>query len=192
MGEDDEAVARVRAGDQEGFRTLVERHSRSLFRLAYRMTGNEPDAEDVVQESFLRAYQRLHQFEARANFGSWLYRIAANCAYDLLRARHRRERDEEPLPSGPDGEGIDLPVPAPDPSPDRLAMSAEVRRRVNAAMSRMSTRERAAFVLRHFEGMSILEIGRTLELEESATKQSILRAVRKLRVVLAPAAGAAS
>jgi RNA polymerase sigma-70 factor (ECF subfamily) len=191
MGEDDEAVARVRAGDQEGFRTLVERHSRSLFRLAYRMTGNEPDAEDVVQESFLRAYQRLHQFEARANFGSWIYRIAANCAYDLLRARHRRERDEEPVPSGPDGESIDLPVPAPDPSPDRLAMSAEVRRRVNAAMSRMSTRERAAFVLRHFEGMSILEIGRTLDLEESATKQSILRAVRKLRVVLAPAAGAA-
>jgi RNA polymerase sigma-70 factor, ECF subfamily len=191
MGEDDEAVARVRAGDQEGFRTLVERHSRSLFRLAYRMTGNEPDAEDVVQESFLRAYQRLHQFEARANFGSWLYRIATNCAYDLLRARRRREREEEPVPFGPDEEGIDLPLPAPDPSPDRLAMSAEVRRRVNAAMSRMSPRERAAFVLRHFEGMSILEIGRTLELEESATKQSIFRAVRKLRVVLAPAAGAA-
>src|SRR5258708_1171195 len=107
------------------------------------------------------------------------------------RARRRRERDEESVPFGPDEEGIDLPVPAPDPSPDRLAMSAEVRRRVNAAMSRMSTRERSAFVLRHFEGMSILEIGRTLDLEESATKQSIFRAVRKLRVVLAPAAGAA-
>jgi RNA polymerase sigma-70 factor (ECF subfamily) len=69
-------------------------------------------------------------------------------------------------------------------------MSAEVRRRVQAAMSRMSSKERSAFVLRHFEGMSIAEIGRTLQLDESATKQSILRAVRKLRVVLAPAAGA--
>jgi RNA polymerase sigma-70 factor (ECF subfamily) len=188
MGGDDDAVARVRAGDQEGFRTLVERHSRSLFRLAYRMTGNELDAEDVVQESFLRAYRRLDQFEARANFGTWLYRIAANCALDLLRTRRRRERDEQPLLEGAEGEGAR--PPAPDPAPDRLAMSAEVRRRVRAAMSRMSTKERSAFVLRHFEGMSIAEIGRTLELDESATKPSILRAVRKLRVVLAPAAGA--
>src|SRR5258708_39738101 len=109
MGEDDEAVARVRAGDQEGFRTLVERHSRSLFRLAYRMTGNEPDAEDGVQESVLRSYQRLHQFESRANFGSWLYRITANCACDLLPARPGRARDDEPLAFAPAADGRDRP-----------------------------------------------------------------------------------
>src|SRR6187397_1267649 len=81
---------RARQGDSEAFRALVEQHSRSAFRLAYRMTGNEQDAEDVVQESFLRAYKQLGRFEARANFGTWLYRIVANCSVDLLRAKQAR------------------------------------------------------------------------------------------------------
>ena len=70
-------LARARQGDSDAFRVLVERHSRAVFRLAYRMTGNEQDAEDVVQESFLRAYRQLDRFQSRANFGTWLYRIVA-------------------------------------------------------------------------------------------------------------------
>src|SRR3954470_6359448 len=85
------ALARARQGDSEAFRVLVERHSRHVFRLAYRMTGNEHDAEDVVQESFLRAYRQLGSFESRANFGTWLYRIVANCSVDLMRARQARQ-----------------------------------------------------------------------------------------------------
>src|SRR5439155_4631343 len=83
-------LARARQGDSEAFRALIERHSRSVFRLAFRMTGNEQDAEDVVQESFLRAYRQLGRFESRSNFGTWLYRITANCAVDLMRARQAR------------------------------------------------------------------------------------------------------
>ncbi len=184
---DADALALARAGDSEGFRVLVERHSRAVFRLAYRMTGNEHDAEDVVQEAFLRAYRRLHQYDQRARFSSWLHRIAANCAYDQLRARGRR--DEDPWPEGPDATAADFP--AADPAPDRLVMSAEVKQRVTVAMSRMSAQEKAAFVLRHFEGMSIAEIGEALDLEASAAKQSVLRAVRKVRQVLAAAMGVA-
>jgi RNA polymerase sigma-70 factor (ECF subfamily) len=184
---DADALALARAGDSEGFRVLVERHSRAVFRLAYRMTGNEHDAEDVVQEAFLRAYRRLHQYDQRARFSSWLHRIAANCAYDQLRARRRR--DEDPWPEGPDATAADFP--ATDPAPDRLVMSAEVKQRVTVAMSRMSAQEKAAFVLRHFEGMSIAEIGEALDLEASAAKQSVLRAVRKVRQVLAAAMGVA-
>src|SRR6516165_9731042 len=94
-------LARARQGDSDAFRALVETHSRSVFRLAFRMTGNEQDAEDVVQESFLRAYRQLGRFESRANFGTWLYRIVSNCSVDLMRARQsrhdasRRERLEE-------------------------------------------------------------------------------------------------
>src|SRR3989442_3025121 len=90
-------LARARQGDSEAFRAVVERHGRSVFRLAYRMTGNEQDAEDVVQESFLRAYRQLGRFESRANFGTWLYRITANCAVDMMRskqARHDQSRSE--------------------------------------------------------------------------------------------------
>ena len=84
-------VGQARAGDPDAFRLLVERHARSLFGLAYRMTGNESDAEDVVQESFLRAYRQLKSFDQRASFGTWLYRIAVNSSLDLVRSRRRRE-----------------------------------------------------------------------------------------------------
>jgi len=183
---DGDAVRRAVAGDTDAYRALVERHSRPLFRLAYRMTGNEQDAEDVVQESFLRAWRRLDEFESRAAFGTWIYRIAANCALDTLRARQRQgERQEE---SGLAGADFLLSVPSADPQPDRIAQSAQTARRMNEAMAGLSDTERAAFVMRHFEERSIEEIGRTLGVKENAAKQSIFRAVRKLRRALEPLA----
>jgi RNA polymerase sigma-70 factor (ECF subfamily) len=189
--EDAAAVAQARAGDREAFRLLVERHSHALFRLAYRMTGNEHDAEDVVQEAFVKAYRNLHRFEERSEVGSWLYRIASNCAFDLLRARQRRERLLDR--TDPDDEVLDH-APAPGPSPERLAAATDVRRLLDVALARMSARERSAFVLRHFEGRTLAEIGEALGLDLNATKQSVLRAVRKVRHVLGPLAesGAAS
>jgi len=182
-GSDAAEVARARAGDSEAFRVLVERHSRNIFRLAYRMTGNEHDAEDVVQETFLKAYRRLDQFEERANFGSWLHRIAANCSFDVLRSRQRRD-ESHPLPDE-DLSVVDTLV-ATDPSPDRVLFGEEVRRKLKGAMGRMSAIERSAFTLRHYEGLSIQEIGEVLGLEANAAKHSIFRAVRKLRQALAP------
>ena len=73
---------------------LVERHGRSIYRLAYRMTGRPEDAEDVVQETFVRAYRQLSRFEARSNFATWLHRIGFNCAIDYMRARPHRESAE--------------------------------------------------------------------------------------------------
>src|SRR5215813_13970010 len=99
------AVERVLACDREAYRALVERHSRNVHRLAYRLTGNAHDAGDVVQEAFLRAYQKLQQFEARANFGTWVYRIAANYAIDRLRQRQKEEARREQ----PDKESSDAP-----------------------------------------------------------------------------------
>src|SRR5215470_18150227 len=84
-------LAKARQGDSEAFKVLVEQHSRRAFQLAYRMTGNEQDAEDVVQESFIRAYRQLSRFEARAHFGTWLHRIVANCSVDLIRSRRSRQ-----------------------------------------------------------------------------------------------------
>jgi RNA polymerase sigma-70 factor, ECF subfamily len=189
--EDDEAdVAAARAGSEEAFGRLVERHSRNVFRLAYRMTRSEHDAEDVVQDAFIKAFKRLDRFESRANFGTWLHRIAANCAYDVLRSRQRRKR-EEPLDvdrENPEARALTSLAP----SPDRLAASADVRDRVARAMSRLSPLERSAFVLRHHQGLSIREIGVALGLDTSATKHSIFRAVRKMRAALEPVAEVAS
>ena len=180
-------LARARQGDNDAFRALVERHSQSVFRLAFRMTGNEQDAEDVVQESFLRAYRQLGRFESRANFGTWLYRIVANCSVDLMRAKQARH-DQSRADSLDDLEAA--PVAADGHGPERLAESEEIGRKVTAALAHLTPIERAAFTLRHYEGRSIDEISRTLGLGTSAAKHSVFRAVRKLRTVLAPLRGA--
>jgi RNA polymerase sigma-70 factor (ECF subfamily) len=178
------AVALARDGNSEAFHALVDRHSRAVYRLAHRMTGNAQDAEDVVQETFLRAYKQLGRFESRANFSTWLHRIAVNCSIDLIRSRAHREtgHDEGDL------EHFGAATTRSDAghSPERLMLSTEVQDRVNAAMAALSRMERAAFVLRHFEGQSIEEISRALGLKANATKHSIFRAVRKMRTALEP------
>jgi RNA polymerase sigma-70 factor (ECF subfamily) len=181
-------VAKARSGDADAFRVLVERHSRALFRLAFRMTGNESDAEDVVQESFLRAYRQLGKFDERASFGTWLYRIATNCSLDLVRSRKRRSEQMAPADSEMDDLSRDpvLNLPALDPTPERSALSSEVRERVAEAMNDLSATERTAFVLRHFEGMCIEDVSRVLECQPGAAKHSVFRAVQKLRRALEP------
>jgi RNA polymerase sigma-70 factor (ECF subfamily) len=182
-GNDADAVARARAGDREAFRELVERHSHRVFQLAFRLTGNEEDAEDVVQDTFLRAYRGLSRFEERAEFSTWIHRIASNCAMDVARRRPlRADRVEaldesRPMP-GQTGDSI--------PDPERQAVASETGRRVAAALTRLSPMERTAFVLRHFEGKPIAEIAQTLQVRVGAAKNCVFRAVSKLRRELAP------
>jgi RNA polymerase sigma-70 factor (ECF subfamily) len=178
-------VSRARAGDADAFRVLVERHSRSLFRLAFRMTGNQQDAEDVVQESFLRAYRQLGNFDERASFGTWIYRIAANCSLDTVRARKRRNDRMAPVDEDQVGDPM-AQLPSKDPTPERVALSGEVRQKVAEAMEDLSPTERTAFVLRHFEGMRMEEVSRLLECQPGAAKHSVFRAVQKLRRALEP------
>ncbi|HWB95534.1 MAG TPA: sigma-70 family RNA polymerase sigma factor [Bryobacteraceae bacterium] len=182
------AVEQAQTGDTDAFRVLVERHSRPVFRLAYRMTGNQQDAEDVVQESFLRAYRQLGRFDNRSSFGTWLYRIAVNCALDLVRARKRRS---EQTALGEEQLDPVLNLPATGSTPERMAMSGEISRRVAAAMQTLSENERSAFVMRHFEGMSIEAISGLLGVQPGAAKHSIFRAVQKLRRSLEPLVGTA-
>ena len=183
------AVERARSGDSDAFRLLVEQHSRAVFRLAFRMTGNEQDAEDVVQETFLRAYRQLDKYEARSSFSTWLYRIASNYSLDLIRTRKRHEDKRERGKA--DERDILQTIPVNAPGPDRIAHSNQVQARVNEALDELSDQERTAFVLRHFEGLSIDEIGETLGTGTNATKHSIFRAVQKLRRSLEPLVGTA-
>ena len=177
-GSDVSLVAQARDGDAEAYRELVERHGRNVFRLSYRLTGNEQDAEDVVQETFLKAYRNLSRYDGRAGFGTWAYRIATNSALDLLRRRERART--EPLPDGED---------APEPpseglTPERVAEGSELGRRLARAMTRLSASEKTAFVLRHQEGCSLQEIAAALGIRTGAAKTCVFRAVAKLRAAL--------
>ena len=180
-------VARAQRGDHDAFRILVERHSRAVFRVAYRLTGHQQDAEDVVQDTFLRAFRQIGKFEARSSFATWIYRIAFNCSHDLLRQRPRTAKhtslDAEPREGG----ALQLADPTPARDPYRQLESTEIDRRIREGLAGLSELERAAFVLRHFEGQSIEQIGKALGLRASATKHSVFRAVQKMRAALATA-----
>jgi RNA polymerase sigma-70 factor (ECF subfamily) len=184
---DHAAIRAVLAGDKEAYGSLVMRHSHSLFRVAFRITGNEADADDVVQEAFLRGYRKLEGFESRANFGTWIYRIAVHCALD--RVKHRRG-DERNL-AGRVGETNDpeqeqLQVADQAAGPDRILLSGEIGSMQTAALRSLTATERTAFVLRHMEDRTTVEIGAALGIEPNAAKQAVFRAVQKLRRRLAP------
>jgi RNA polymerase sigma-70 factor (ECF subfamily) len=183
------AVERTLAGDRDAFRVLVERHSHNVFRLAYRMTGNQHDAEEVVQEAFLRAYQKLSQFAERANFGTWVYRIAANYAIDRMRSRRSEDAQRAPSSTGADG-GVELDpmsiVPDGAPSPERLAQSEELAEHMRRALNALTPAERTAFVMRHWGGSGIEEIAAALKSSSSAAKNTVFRSVQKLRQALGP------
>ena len=188
-------VAQVLAGDRDAFRVLVERHSRSIFRVIYRMTGSQQDAEEIVQETFLRAYKALPRFELRSNFGTWLYRIAVNRTLDFLNARKTQMSNKETyqITDNPGSEeGNQVQLPATGPSPERLLLSDEMKRKIAGAMGLLTPAERIAFTMRHMEGRSIEEISQALNLKANAAKNSVFRAVQKLRQQLEPYASLGS
>jgi RNA polymerase sigma-70 factor, ECF subfamily len=183
------AVERTLAGDRDAYRVLVERHSRAVYRMAYRMMGNAHDAEEVVQESFLRAYQKLKQFAGNSNFGTWVYRIAANYAIDRIRQRNADEAKRETR-SKPTEDSLEVDplsqVQDMSPSPERLAGSAQLADRMKLALAELSPAERTAIVMRHWDGCGIEEIAAVLKSNPNATKNTVFRAVQKLRRALAP------
>jgi len=186
MGSDEAAViARVRGGDREAFRELVERYSEMVFRLAYRFAGNQDDADDIVQEAFLRAYRGLEKFEGSASFSTWLYRIATNCALDML--DRRKSQPQPAVVADQDEETPEERIVSHYPDQERTLLAREMRTQVNAAMATLTPLERTAFVLRHFEQRSIEEIAETLKVRNGAAKHSIFRAVEKMRRALEPA-----
>ena len=168
-GMDAATVARARAGDGDAFRALVERHSRSIFRLAYRMTGNEHDAEDVVQETFLRAYRRLNRFQSRSDFGTWLYRIAVNCCLNWRKRRQRQDQTHQEW-------GRQEAEVAHDDT--RRAQQ------IQEALMKLPTKQRAAIVLTTYDGLTHAEAARALGCSETTVSWRLFAARAKIKRLL--------
>jgi RNA polymerase sigma-70 factor, ECF subfamily len=189
QGTDHSAVRAVLAGDKDAYGTLVRAHSGTVFRVAFRITDNEADAEEIVQEAFLRGYQRLESFQQRSGFGTWIYRIAVNCALNRLtqpgiEAEYRHGEESDP-------ETKTVQVAAQDADPERSLLSREIGATQERAMQRLTPTEKTAFVLRHLEDRSMTEIADVLGIAPNAAKQAVFRAVQKLRRELAPLRGTA-
>jgi RNA polymerase sigma-70 factor (ECF subfamily) len=171
-------IQTARAGNGDAFRTLFETHSGRVFGLAYKYLRNRSDAEDVMQETFVRAYRSLGTFDAGkgVEFGAWINRICANCSIDALRRAQRRST--MPL----EGEALaGLSSGTPEDDPERSTRSREIRERIDRALDKLSPRQRMIFTLRHDMGCSIKEIARTVQTTEGSVKKHLFRAVEALK-----------
>jgi RNA polymerase sigma-70 factor (ECF subfamily) len=174
-------VVLAKEGDHQAFEELVRRTYSDSYTLALRLTGDEDDARDVVQESYLRAFRGLKRFRGDAQFTTWLYRITANCAANQLRrrARHRHEELDEDF----------APVVDADHDPAALADAADLRSRVEDALAELPPRLRAVVVLRDVYDLPHEAIAAELGISESAAKVRLHRARRKLRAQVFPGRG---
>jgi RNA polymerase sigma-70 factor, ECF subfamily len=181
--DDDTAIQAVLAGDKEAYAALVVRHSGRLFRVAFRITGNEEDAEDVVQEALLRGYRKLESFGFRSDFGTWIYRIAVRCALDRIGGSKVDESSR--IAETTNREQDEVQIADPEAGPERLLLSGEIRAMQEIAMYGLSPTERTAFALRHLEDRTTEEIATAMGIPPNAARQSVFRAVQKLRRRLA-------
>src|SRR5690554_4634269 len=168
-----ELVAAARDGDREAFDELVKATYAETYTLAYRLTGDEEDARDVVQEAYLRAYRGLKRFRGDAQFSTWMYRITANCSSTYLGRRKRNRHDELTDDIVADEE--------PAVNPEARADAAALRARLQDALRELPPRLRAVVVLRDIYDLPHEAIAAELGISESAAKVRLHRARRKLR-----------
>lgn len=173
-------LEQIRNGDNTSFEQLVSAHSARLIRTVWRMVGNREDAEDLVQETFVRLYKNIDKFRGDSSLSTWLYKILSRLAIDHLRRQKLKQKifffrnselDPDPLEQAAD----------PGADPGELYLAGEAGRKLTKAMDKLSIRQRTVFTLRHHEGMPLREIASVLDLEEGTVKVHLHRAVHFLR-----------
>ena len=186
-----EAIRAVLTGDRDAYRVLMDRHFHFVYRVAYRITGNEADAEEAAQEAFLRAYNKLPSFRQDSTFSTWITRIAMNTAINLVERRNHDLSDHAPrIADEPSPDGGTVTVAAARAhSPESVLLDGEAASLRRAALDDLTPMERTAFTLRHMEDLPIAEIAAALNVPANSAKQAVFRAVGKLRRSLAPLAG---
>lgn len=174
-------MARAKAGDGEAFSRLVQAYDRKIYRLAMHITNSQEDAEDVLQETFLKAYEHLDSFQGNSRFYTWLVRIAVNEA--LMRLRKRKSSVAVSLddPGNGDGEPVAREIAVWDGNPEQQYSQEELRTILEGAIQSLKPIYRTVFVLRDMEELSTEETAAALELSIPAVKSRLLRARLELR-----------
>ena len=178
-------VAEAKAGSYAAFEELVSRYEKKIYRLGINLTGNPEDAEDVLQETFLKAFQHLPDFREDSRFYTWIVRIAVN--EGLMKLRKRRSDKSVPMEDTVDEEGSVMPREVADwrPNPEQQLAQAELETILNDAARSLPPTFRTVFFLRDVEGLSTQETAELLNLTVSAVKARLFRARLQLRDELA-------
>jgi RNA polymerase sigma-70 factor, ECF subfamily len=185
-----EAIRDVLAGDRDAYRVLMDRYFCSVTRVAFRITGNEADAEEAAQEAFLRAYYKLPSFRQDSAFSTWIMRITMNTAINLVERRKRDLSYHAPrIADEPSIADHTVRIADRQAGPEASLLNHEAVSLRQAAMAELTPMERTAFTLRHMEDVPMAEIAAALNITSNSAKQAVFRAVSKLRRSLTPIAG---
>ncbi|KAA3658936.1 MAG: RNA polymerase sigma factor [Calditrichaeota bacterium] len=174
-------VQSAQNGNRSAFEKLVALHDKRVYQLAFGVIGNIHDAQDIYQETFLKAWARLNTFSYEGAFAAWLNRIVINLSINRLRQKKRRKwldfsdekQDFEAWSSWAHADS--------SPDPERLVISGEIGRQIQDVLTTLPAKQRAIFVMKHFHEMKIIEIAATLECAEGTVKNQLFRATQKLR-----------
>lgn len=181
-------VKQANEGDRDAFREIVEDNKKKIFYLAFDLTGSQQDAEDLSQEVFLKAFRALHTFKAEASISTWLHRITLNAFLDRKRKKSfEMEKKQEPLDERLPGSAEPVFANNPSPSfgnPETYAESRQMQMHIEQALEQLSPRERAVFVMRHYQGMPGKAVGELLRISEGTVKSLLSRAIKKLQKTL--------
>jgi len=177
------SVELLQTGDRHEFARMVDKYSNALYRLALKMLGNPRDAEDVLQNTFLQAFQHLKEFEGRSSLSTWLYRIASNEALMMIRRRRPEIDFSDAAREEEEGPGDYEPAELTDWGhlPEAEVLTSETRLVLDQAIQTLPETLRIVFILRDIEGLSIRETSQALDLSETAVKTRLLRARLRLR-----------
>jgi len=182
MAQNEQAlVDRIRSGDNTAFQELVEGYKKKIYYIAYDITGNHHDAEDVSQEVFIKVFRSLKTFRRDAKMSSWLYQIAVNASIDFLRKKSskptilmdnlERADIQESLP----GSGIHAE------NPELSVEALMIQKHISEALQKVSPKERSVFVMRHYNDLKMKEIAEILNISQGTVKALFFRAIKKLR-----------
>jgi len=181
-------IREAQRGNRAAFEELVRHYDQAVLRLALHLTGSEPDAEDIFQEAFLKAYKNVGSFRFECSFYTWIYRIVTNLCLDHLRKRQVRKEDA-PVTTDASGEEYSLLDQVPDgragANPERDLMRRQLGARINGALEKLTPRERMVFELKHYHGLKLRTVGEILNTTEETAKNTLFRATQKLRGSLA-------
>jgi RNA polymerase sigma-70 factor, ECF subfamily len=175
QSEDLELIHQSQAGDTEAFGELVTKYRAKIFNMIYGMVGNETDAWDIAQESFLKAWRSIHRFQGRSSFYTWLYRITVNVTLDSLRRRCRRSEVE-----------LDDAIPSFLPGPGVNCERSEIREQVYAALAQLTPEHRAVIVLKDIEDLQYREIALILNVTIGTVMSRLFYGRKKLQSILRP------
>jgi len=178
---EDFSIEALQQGDKHDFARIVETYSGLVYHLAYKMMENEQDAEDVLQETFLKAYKGLKSFDGRSKVSSWLYRIAVNESLMILRKKRQQVFSIDEASDPLDESAEPLQIADWCCLPEEELMSEEARTHLDHAVEQLPPSLKIVFILRDLEGLSTAETGEVLNLSETAVKTRLSRARLRLR-----------